>query len=272
MREWHGLTIGANYAYSRIIDDGGTFRTGFPIPAGTIANHPSTSYPADRIERTVSTSNQPQHFAASSVWHWPFGKTILAENAVERAIMGGFALSGIFSASSGSPLAITASSCQTNPAVSTCMPTLNPNFTGSARQNGKWGDGATTANFATTSYIVPSTGTTAATVAGPFINPVSTVLNTTAAPAYTFGDSPRTAPYGLVGPGNYELDLGLVRSFPLHFTESAKLDFRAEWYNVTNHTQFAVASTAVGNSTFGTVTSSPTLMRKSAQFSARISF
>ena len=98
------------------------------------------------------------------------------------------------------------------------------------------------------------------------------MLNTTVAPAYTFGDAPRTAPYSLYGPGNYQLDLGLVRSFPLHITETTKLEFRAEWYNVTNHTQFSVASTVLGNSTFGTVTASPTLMRKSAQFSARIEF
>ena len=54
--------------------------------------------------------------------------------------------------------------------------------------------------------------------------------------------------------------------------ESAKLDFRAEWYNVTNHTQFAVASTAVGNASFGQVTSNGSANRKAAQFSARIEF
>ncbi|HLJ75811.1 MAG TPA: hypothetical protein VKT75_00280 [Acidobacteriaceae bacterium] len=45
-----------------------------------------------------------------------------------------------------------------------------------------------------------------------------------------------------------------------------------EWYNITNHTQFAVASQAVGNSTFGTGTQSGTLNRKAAQLSARIEF
>jgi hypothetical protein len=89
---------------------------------------------------------------------------------------------------------------------------------------------------------------------------------------YTFGDAPRTAPYNINGPGNYQLDLAMVRSFPLHITEASKLDFRAEWYNVTNHTLFAVASTAVGNANFGQVTQSGNLNRKSAQFSARISF
>jgi hypothetical protein len=76
----------------------------------------------------------------------------------------------------------------------------------------------------------------------------------------------------LFGPGNYDLDIALVRSFPLRITEATKLDFRAEMYNVTNHTQFAVASTSVGNASFGQVTSNATATRKAVQLSARINF
>lgn len=280
LRAWHGLTMNANYVWARAIDDGGTFRTGYAIPAGTVANHPSNSYAADRLDRSVSTSNQPQHFVATAVWAWPFGRTVLANSAIERAIMGGFSFSGVYQAYSGSPLAITGTSCQTNPAASTCNATLNPNFAGVARQNGKWGKGQTWATYNATSggqptpastYIVPSTGSTLATAAGPFLNPSTGILNTGNYP-YTFGDAARTAPYNISGPGNYQLDFALVRSFPLHLGESTHLDFRAEWYNVTNHTLFDVASTAVGNSKFGQVTQTGNLNRKSAQFSARISF
>jgi hypothetical protein len=87
-----------------------------------------------------------------------------------------------------------------------------------------------------------------------------------------FGNAARTAAYNLYSPDNYQLDLAMVRSFPLHITEATKLDFRAEWYNVTNHTYFAVASTAWGNSSFGTVTNNGVANRKAAQFSARIEF
>ncbi len=291
MRAWRGLTLNTNYTFSRAIDDGGTFRTGYAIPAGTIAGEPNVSYPADRIERTVSTSNQPQHFVVTGVWELPIGKSILGQDNVERAILGGFKFSAVYQAYSGSPLAVTGSACQTNPAQSTCAPTLNPNFSGSARVLGKWGKGATWQNYTSTSYIVPSVGGVVngspVTVSGPFIAPVAnapgfvagsgagqqtTLLNSAFAPAYTFGNSPRTAPYNLYGPGNYQLDLALVRSFPLHITESSRLNFRAEWYNVTNHTLFAVASTAVGNASFGQVTTAATATRKAAQFSARIEF
>jgi len=272
MRAWHGLLFSANYTFSRAIDDGGTFRSGYALPAGTIANEPAVSYPADRIERSVSTSNQPQHFVLTSVWDLPFGRTMLNENHLVRAVVGGFKFSGIYQAFSGSPLAITGSTCQTNPADVTCEPTLNPGFSGSARQNGKWGSGVNRTTYTSTSFIVPSTGTTPTTLGGPFVNPVSTVLNTSAAPSYTFGNSPRTAPYNLYGPGNFQLDLALVRSFPLHLTEASRLDFRAEMYNVTNHTFFGVASAVVGNAAFGQVTSNPLYNRRAAQLSARLAF
>jgi hypothetical protein len=271
LRASHGWTVNVNYSWSRAIDDGGTFRTGYAIPAGTLANHPTVSYKADAIERTVSTSNQPQHFVLTTVWDWPFGKTVLADKNLERAILGGFKFSGIYQAYSGSPLALTESTSQTNQAQSsTAPPIMNPNFNGKVRQNGKkWGQGATTSNYTTISYITPSTGTTTANAVGPFINPVSTMLSSY---NYQFSDAPRTAPYGLTGPGNYQLDLAMVRTFPLHITEASKLNFRAEWYNVTNHTQFAVASTSVGNAAFGQVAPNGTANRKAAQFSARIEF
>jgi len=101
------------------------------------------------------------------------------------------------------------------------------------------------------------------------MNPVPGVLSSY---AYQISDAPRTAPYNLYSPGNYNLDLAMVRSFPLHITESSRLNFRAEWYNVTNHTWFAVASTAVGNASFGDVTSNSIATRKAAQFSARVEF
>jgi hypothetical protein len=288
MRSWHGLTFNTSYVQSRTIDDGGTFRTGYAIPAGTLANHPTASYSADKIERGVSTTNQPEHFVLTAVWAWPLGKTILAQNPLERNILGGFQWSGVFQAFSGSPLAITEGTCQTNPAQVTissstgCAAIMNPGFTGSARQNGKWGKGSlgttyyngavvsTATAISQPTYIVPSTGTSTSTATGPFMAPVSGILSS----YYNLiSDAPRTAPYNLYSPSYYQADMAVIRSFPLKFIgEAGKFDFRAEWYNVTNHTQFALASTVLGKSTFGQVTNASNLARKSAQFSARISF
>ena len=274
LRATHGLTFTMSYVWSRSIDDGGTFRTGYAIPAAYSNN--GKSWAADRIERTISTSNQPNHGVITGVYDLPFGKSILAGNAVERAIFGGYRFSEVFQAYSGSPLAITGSSCQTNQAQSTCEPTLNQAFSGAARVNGKWGQGITAANTSAISYIAQSTCSTTTAPTGPFIAPnaptgQTSCLNTALAPAYTFGNAPRTGAYNLYGPGSFGLDISLQRSFPLHF-ESARFNFRADWFNITNHTQFAIASTQVGNTAFGQVTANTTAARKSVQLTGRIDF
>ncbi|HTD97178.1 MAG TPA: TonB-dependent receptor [Edaphobacter sp.] len=254
MRASHGLTFMANYTWSRSIDNGGMFRSGYAIPAAYSNN--GRSWAQDRIERSVSTSNQPQHVVITGVWDLPIGKSILANNVWERAILGGFKFSEIFQAFSGSPLAITSSSCGANPASGlasgSCMPTYNSAFAGPAHINGKWGQGITAANTSAISYIDPKAFT--------------------ATPAYLFGNTSRTAPYNLYGPGNYQLDLAAVRSFPLHLTESSRFNFRAEMYNVTNHTFFGVASTQFGNASFGTVTTNASYNRRAVQLSGRIEF
>jgi hypothetical protein len=275
-RASHGLTFMTNYTWSHSIDDAGTFRTGYAIPAGAVFNNPN-AYTADRIERSSSTSNQPQHLAVTGVYALPFGGSILNSNAVERAILGGFKFSGILQAFSGSPLAVTGSACPTNPAQSTCLPYLNPGFTGSARVNGKYGSSTLSGNPTAVSYIAASTCSTTTAVSGPFVNPVAptgqtSCLNTAVAPSYTLANSARTGQYGLTGPGNYQLDFSLSRSFPLHFTEAAKLDFRADYFNVTNKTFFAVASSQVGNSAFGTVSTSGNYNRRALQLSGRFNF
>ena len=269
MRATHGFTFMANYTWSRAIDDGGTFRSGYAIPAAY--SNTGKSYAPDAIERSVSTSNQPQHVVVTGVWDLPIGRSFLAGRGWERAVFGGFKFSEIFQAFSGSPMYITATTCQTNPAAAICNPTLNPGFSGAGRVNGKWGQGVTAATTNLISYIAPSVCVAGSAPVGPFIAPGS-CLNTPLAPAYTFGNAPRTAAYNIYGPGNYNLDIALVRSFPLHLSERSRLNFRAEMYNVTNHTKFNVASTVLGNANFGQVTNDPAATRKAVQLSGRIEF
>jgi hypothetical protein len=254
LRNWKGLTGNVSYTLSRSIDDAGYFRAGYAIPTTYIYNATGGSYISNqKIERTVSSSNQPQHLVVTAVYKEPLGKTYLASNRYERMLLGGYTVSGIFQAFSGSPLAVTMSTCNSNPAQSSsfCPASYNSNYAGNPRINGKWGKGVTAASYSTS-----------------FIDSSAFVKT----PDYMFGNLPRMAPYNLYGPGNYQLDLSASRSFPLHVLAGSKLDFKAQWYNVTNHTQFAVASTALGSSSFGQVTTNSSANRKAAQFTARISF
>ena len=121
------------------------------------------------------------------------------------------------------------------------MPSLNPAFTGAARINGKWGQGVTAANYSAINYIHAQPRSSTPRRSVNHTRPISSA--TRRVPHLTTS----------TGPGNYDLDLGLNRSFPLHFTESARINLRADRYNITNHTWFAVASPVCGNANFGQV-------------------
>jgi len=253
-----GLTFMLNYTYSKTIDDLGTFRTGYAIPAGALANS-SKAWPIDRIERSRSALDQPQNLIFTSTYDLPFGQGKIGnDNAFVRAIAGGWRLSGIFSYYAGDPLAVTEGSCAA-PGQGTCMPTYAPGFVGTARQNGGWGHGATRTSLASTQYINP-----AAFVMGTGNAGTSTVVNpnctagTASCTGMVLGNVARTAPYGLRGPGNDNIDAALRRTFNLWKNENVKFIFEASVFNAVNHVWFGSASSTADGS-IGTTTGSDSL-------------
>ena len=84
---------------------------------------------------------------------------------------------------------------------------------------------------------------------------------------YAFGDAPRTLP-NLRGPGYFTTNLSLQRDF--HFTENARLQIRAEAFNVFNRANFQTPGTAFGAANFGVITG--TEDPRQIQFAARIYF
>lgn len=220
-RAAHGLSFMLNYTYSKAIDDVGTFRSGYAIPAGLVAGS-SKAYPMDRIDRSLSLIDLPQNLTFTSVWNLPFGKGHWGGgNPFVSQIVGGWALSDIFTYISGNPLAITGSSC-TAPGQGTCMPSYAPGFTGSARQNGGWGHGATRDTLAKIQYVNPNAFE--------------------ATPNYEIGNLARTGAYGLRGPSNYDIDGDLRRSFNLTRSDRVKLVFEADVFNAVNHVWFGTTS------------------------------
>ncbi|KAA6460987.1 carboxypeptidase regulatory-like domain-containing protein [Acidobacteria bacterium AB60] len=59
----------------------------------------------------------------------------------------------------------------------------------------------------------------------------------------------------LRGPGRDNWNLSLFKSFPLNEDQTRRFEFRAESFNVWNHTQFNAVSNGLGASNFGQVTS-----------------
>jgi hypothetical protein len=65
---------------------------------------------------------------------------------------------------------------------------------------------------------------------------------------FTFGNAGRGI---LIGPGSFNVDLGIQREFPLR--EAARLQFRWEMFNAFNHANFDLPNAAIGNNTAGQI-------------------
>jgi hypothetical protein len=239
-REAHGLTLMLNYTFSKSLDNAGTFRSGYAIPANVSAD--GKAYAQGKADYSLSTFDQRQDVTGTATYALPFGKGhIGGGNAFVSALAGGWQLAGIFTYIGGNPLAIVQATCSGNSVGEQCMPVLTPGFSGSARQNGGWGHGATRLNLSSTQYINPAAFTlsgTGCTAPCPLTN------------EYVIGNAARTAPYGLRGPGNYDIDTTIRRTFDLWNRENVKFVFEASAFNATNHVWFGTTS---GNSAGGSI-------------------
>jgi hypothetical protein len=186
------------------------------------------------------------------VWDLPFGANhgFNPGNRIARSLVSGYQLSGIYTASSGIPLAVTASDCASI-GQSQCMPNFNPSYIGTARINGKYGNGAL------------ATGSPAYVDINAFIDPAKY-------PPYSIGNLARTRPFGLRGPSTYDIDVSLKRNIAIHEKYKIQLDISA--YNLTNVTVFsspAVNTSSAGN--FGKVSGQANLARD-IQLAGRFNF
>ena len=84
---------------------------------------------------------------------------------------------------------------------------------------------------------------------------------------FTPGSTPGTV---LHGPSNRRLDLSLFKDFTVRNT--TKLQLRAEVYNVTNTPNFVVPNSALGNTNFGSISSTGNNIPRQMQFAAKLIF
>jgi len=165
---------------------------------------------------------------------------------IMRALASGWQLSGIYTYSSGIPVAVTWNGCSgTNyPGQGQCMPDLNPAFLGqTARINGSYGtapNGTVASNLGKVAYINSAA----------FAVPAS-ISTVSGAPQYLLGNAPRTRPFNLNTPGTQNLDTSLRRSFAL--PREMALVFEVDALNTWNKVTFAAPASIYGASTFGTI-------------------
>ncbi len=272
----HGSSITVNYTFAKNMDDAGTARSGYALPASVTDN--GKSWAPNRIDYSLSTNDQKHNLEVFGVYELPFGRGGYGgNNAVVRNVAGGWKLSGIASYWSGLPLALTANcSAYQGYGQGTCMPDYNPSFSGAVRINGGWGHGVTSATLGSkqyiTGYVSNSTpgdgvgGAACSSSTGPFCNSNN----------YTVGDLARTAPYNLFGPGEFRLNLALRRTFPIKGDRSHFI-FGVDCSNVLNSVLFGndaqnnEINTNVNSSSFGTLGFASADSR-AFQFSGRLEF
>jgi len=182
--------------------------------------------------RGRGASDNRQRFVLSGVYELPFLKT--AEPLV-KAVAGGWQVSGIFAAQSGFPF---------TPVI--------------AGDNALAGTGGQRPNriLGADSF-------------GPGTRVPSRWFNGRAyevAPRGQFGNSGKGI---LDGPGLINVDIGLMKSFAIR--ENTRLQFRAEFFNLGNHPNFAPPNSTVNSTSVGIISSTVTEARQ-IQFGLRLDF
>jgi hypothetical protein len=210
----HGLLFRANYTYAKNLDDGSAWNTS--VSSNTPAYVSVPSLP--RLDYGPAATDIRHAASFNGTYELPFGtgKAFFAHaDGVRGRVISGWSLSTIASLQTGFPFSPqlgynpTGSGDSRNPV----RPNWNPAFTGSLYTH----------------------GTTAARVAQ-FFNP-----NAFSAPAYgTVGNVGRDS---LTGPGYADWDLSLLKDTQL--TEHTRLQFRAEFFNVLNHTNLSLPNEVV---------------------------
>jgi hypothetical protein len=228
-----GLTFNINYTFSKAL--------------GTI-NGIRTAY---KQENSLSTTDQTHVFNAFFTYELPFGKgkNFDVSNRTLRYLISGWRISGITRYATGAPLVFTASCTLPASAFTTCFPSYNPNFTGSVRINGDWGDGSPRPGAGQTPYLDKNA----------FANPA----------AFTYGTAPPTGAYGLRNPAFVNQDLSLARDFKVR--ESLKIGFGVDVFNLMNTVRFGAINTNINSTAFGTVNAQANLPRV-VQFKLRADF
>jgi hypothetical protein len=210
-----GLTALITYQWSKAIDNASETQ-GWEV-GDAFRNAYNIS-----IERSISAHDIPQSLVAALVYEIPVGRGKKVGGDMSKAldtVLGGWQVSGIIRWGSGLPLQFSAP----NTLSSYGFSVLRPNIADASKLN--------------IENQTPDKWFNTAAVAQP-------------AP-YTIGTAPRWISNLRFGDA-HSADLSAVKNFKL--AEWLKMQYRAEFFNLTNTPQFGRANTTLGNPDFGKVT------------------
>jgi len=234
-RAGEGLNFSIAYAFSKSIDD----LTSMSLNNQTIQIQYFQDYYNRRADKSLSNFDVTHRLIGDFNWQLPFGRNRrFFRDGVLGQVIGGFSVNAIAQGQSGFPISISATNASLQGlAFNSLRPT-----------------------------IAADVNLPAGSKADRIIQYFNTLAFRQPAP-YKFGNAPRTLP-NLRGPGYFSTNLSLQRDF--RFTENARLQIRAEAFNVFNRANFQTPGTVFGAANFGVITG--TEDPRQVQFAARLYF
>jgi hypothetical protein len=208
-----------SYTRSKLIDEASSVFDA-SILTGPIANFPVADSFNRKLERDLSTGDIPNVFVASFTYELPIGKgKRFKPGGVTEWILGGFELAGVVTLQSGLPVAVTQ---VTNFNAFAGFGTQRPNLVADPK--------------------LPSSQQTTAQ----FFN----IAAFQVAPQFSIGSSSRNP---VRGPGYRNADMAIIKR--VAFGEARNVEFRTEFFNITNTPPLGAPNVVVGSPGFGSITS-----------------
>jgi len=261
-----GLTLTANYTYSHSLDNlSSTFSDGY------WGNYflGYTDYFHPNLDKGNSDFDLRQRVVIAAVWDLPWMKN--ASNAVERHVLGGWEISGLFTAHTGYPFTIF--DCDNG--ITIC-----PRWSPAGAAYPTTGSNVTAVGANTFNYMqLPTAGGTVVGLADSLQVPNQSLFCATVAGGdpFTCSGVPMIGRNPFRGPGYWNLNTVFAKNFKL--TERVNMQFRGELYNLFNHHNMYINTNTLDVSGGGTTIQSgkggfgsATDERRNVQFALKLTF
>lgn len=238
IRTKYGLQMNSSYTWSHGLDNSSAF-FGSTLDPG----YPDTRYNLS-AERSNSANDQRHRFVNFFTYDIPVGKGrkfMGNAPAAVNQVLGGWSISGITNLTTGQPFTVLASTSVDFSGFNQFVDRPDIQGTGPLQLNRGNPD-----NFFSPAYFGKVAGNP---ICPGYAADSGVRVNSGCAPAGRVGTSPRN---GYYGPGLMDYDMSLFKRFPF-WGESRFVEFRSDFFNLLNHTNFALTNgnRLMSNGTFG---------------------